>query len=424
VGTCKAAGRWVQQVGLAKRTHENYNEASFENLSEASMTKTPTGKVFLSLIICCLFFTSSVWCQSHKRFFEDAPQQSENVRLVVLYPSLGDLKALVRLRSEELISVKNLTVIGLYHKMQLTDFEKSIRFAAEEGHDWIKFHELGGDLHPERLFQENALSDELFQIFANSDGLILFGGGDIPPSIYNAKTSLLTNIQTPFRSYLDTLAVFHLLGGWQDEGFKPYCESFPEYPILGLCLGCQSLNVGTGGTLFQDISSGIYGKTSFEDIITMSRECWHDNPYDELFPEEFLSSHMHKIKFVDGGKFLKEWGFKQKDTPYVYSSHHQAVQKLGKGIQVTATSLDGKVVEAIEHVKYPNVLGVQFHPESRNLWNVTKQIRFTPEDTEDINLLSFLEKNPPSLVFHKKLWSWFVQKLKASHKHRMKRYPL
>jgi putative glutamine amidotransferase len=321
------------------------------------------------------------------------------------------------------IPVKNLTVIGLYHKKQLTDFEKSIRFAAEEGHHWIKFHELVGDLHPQQLFQKNTLSDELFKIFAYSDGLILFGGDDIPPSVYNAETSLLTDIQTPFRSYLDTMAVFHLLGGWQDQSFKAYCSFFPEFPILGLCLGYQSLNVGTGGTLFQDISSEIYGKKTVEDVIAMTRENWHDNPYDELYPEEFLSSNMHKIKLTNGGKFVKEWGFKQEDMPYVYSSHHQSVQKLGKGITIIATSLDGKVVEAIEHTEYPNVLGVQFHPESRNLWNASKKFRFTPKDTEDIHLLTFLENNPPSLAFHKKLWSWFTQKLKASYKHRMKQNP-
>jgi putative glutamine amidotransferase len=382
------------------------------------MTRTSFGKLLLSLIVCCFIFSGSVWSQSDLRFFDDAPQRSDNVRLTVLYPSLSDLKALERLREMELISVKNLIVIGLYHEKQLTDFEKSLRFAEEEGRQWIKFHELRGGLHPQRLFQKNTLSDELFKIFAHSDGLILFGGDDIPPFIYNEKTSLLTNIQTPFRSYLDTMAVFHLLGGWQDESFRPYAEIFPEFPILGLCLGCQSLNVGTGGTLVQDISFEVYGKSNIEDVIAMSKENWHDNPYDELFPDAFLSSTMHKIKLLRGGKFVKEWGFKKEDTPHVYSSHHQSVQTLGKGIRIIATSLDGKVVEAIAHTEFPNVLGVQFHPESRNLWNATKKVRYTPNDTEDIHLFSFLENNPPSLAFHKKLWSWFTQKLKFSYKQR------
>jgi len=129
---------------------------------------------------------------------------------------------------------------------------------------------------------------------------------------------------------------------------------------------------------------------------------------------------MHRIKLLEQGKFIKEWGFEKKDNPFIYSSHHQAVRKLGKGIKVIATSLDGNVIEAIEHTKYPNVLGVQFHPEARSLWDADNKSRLTPGDKEETNLLSILEKNPPSLAFHKKLWSWFTQKLKASHKHRLK----
>jgi len=380
--------------------------------------KTAFGKIVLTLAFCGLFCFGSLWCQSDQRFFDNAPQKSDNVRLTVLYPSLGDLQALERLREQDLISIENLIVIGLYHEKQLTDFEKSFRFAAEDGRDWIRFHKLREDLHPENLYKKNDLSDELLKIFTHSDGLILFGGDDVPPSLYKEKTSLLTDIQTPFRSYLDCMAVFHFLGGWQDVNFKPYLDAHPEYPILGLCLGSQSLNVGTGGTLLQDIPSEVYGKTNVEDIISMTRENWHDNPYYELYPDEFWSSHMHRIRLTTDGKFVRDWGFNKTDTPRVYSSHHQAIRKLGKGIKVIATSMDGRVVEAIEHTKYPNVLGVQFHPESRNIWDATRKSRLTPEDREETNLISILEKNPPSLAFHKKIWSWFSQKLEASQRFR------
>ena len=264
------------------------------------------------------------------------------------------------------------------------------------------------------------MSEELIKIFSYSDGLILFGGDDIPPAVYGEKTSLLADIGTPYRSFLETTIVFHLLGGWQDKNFEPYLESFPEFPILGLCLGSQSINVGTGGTLFQDIPSEIYGKTQVEDIIAMTGENWHENPYSDLFPQDFRSSNMHRIKLAEDGKFILDWGFKKEDLPCVYSSHHQAIRKLGKGIRTIATSLDGKVIEAIEHDRFPNVLGVQFHPESRNIWDATRKSRLTPDDKEETSLLSILESNPPSLGFHKKLWSWFSQKLKASHKHRIK----
>ena len=388
------------------------------------MKKISPGKFPFVLLVCFFFCAGSLRCQQDQRFFDEAARQSENVRLTVLFPSLGDLKALEQLRKKGLMSVKNLTVIGLYHEKQLTNFEDSIRYAKENGHRWLKFHKLNGNLPTEKLFHKNDLSEELLKIFSYSDGLLLFGGADIPPSFYNKKTSLLTRISTPYRSLLDTMVVFHFLGGWQNEEFEPYCQTYPDFPVLGLCLGLQSLNVGTGGTLFQDIPSEIYGKHHIEDIIAMTRENWHVNPYAGLHPRELRSSNMHRIMLLEDGKFVKDWGFRKEDKPYVYSSHHQAVGKLGKGFRVIATSLDGKVVEAIEHTTYPNILGVQFHPEARSLWDTDKKSRLIPKDKEETALFSILENNPPSLAFHKKIWSWFSQKLKASHKHRIKQKPI
>ena len=385
------------------------------------------GKILFILFICCLFSISSVWCQSDQRYFDESPRKSDNVRLLVLNPTKGNIQTLAELRRQNLLPIQNLTVIGLFHEKQVEDrvvarsYEDAAKFAEENGHDWIKFHRLEQGLDRKTLFQNNDLSEELIKIFSYSDGLILFGGDDIPPVLYGKKTSLLADIGTPYRSYLETSVVFHLLGGWQDENFECHLESFPEFAILGLCLGSQSLNVGTGGTLFQDIPSEVYGKTHIEDIIAMSRENWHENPYSDLFPQDFRSSNMHRIKLAEEGKFVHDWGFDKMDTPYIYSSHHQAVRKLGKGIRPIATSLDGKVIEAIEHDRYPHVLGVQFHPESRNMWDPKKKSRLTPDEKEETNLISILENNPPSLAFHKKLWSWFSQKLEAAHKHRTER---
>jgi putative glutamine amidotransferase len=42
--------------------------------------------------------------------------------------------------------------------------------------------------------------------------------------------------------------------------------------VFGICLGCESLNVGTGGTLTQDIWSEIYGVLYLEDAVALSKE--------------------------------------------------------------------------------------------------------------------------------------------------------
>lgn len=382
-------------------------------------------KISFIWLVFCFFITVPAWSHVDQRFFDTAPQKSESVRLTILNPTKGNILTIIELRKQNLLSIRDLTVIGLYHEKQAEDreiarsYEEAAMLAEQDGHDWIAFHMLTGDLDPDILFQKNALSGELEKIFSHSDGIILFGGDDIPPAVYGEKTSLLSDIGTPYRSYCETSVVFHLLGGRQNDNFEPYCESRKEFPVLGLCLGSQSLNVGTGGTLYQDIPSEIYGKTHIEDILAMPRENWHQNPYAALLPEDFRAASLHRIKLLEEGKFIQDWGVAKEDRPLVYSSHHQAAKRLGKGIEVIATSLDGRVVEAIAHSRFPNVLGVQFHPEARSLWDPTMTSRSTPEEKEGTALLTIMKNDPPTFAFHQELWAWFTQKLKASHEHRM-----
>jgi len=370
----------------------------------------------LLILFIFLFFGGILFSQSSDRYFDKAEPTSKEVRLAILYPSLGSIESLVELRKQGLFPQENLIVIGVYHEKEKTSYEKSKEFVKENNMEWFKFHQVSGELNENALFQKNSCTEDFKNIFQKSDGIIFFGGADIPPSIYKSKTNLLTHIETPYRHFLELSLIFHLLGGFQEENFKAFLESSPQFPILGICLGAQSLNVGTGGTLTQDIWSVKYGKKYFEDVIDLGRENWHANPLARLFPEEkLLPYNMHPIKLAERGKFCSEIGFNKEDTPYILSAHHQTADELGKRIKIAATSLDGKVVEALEHEKYPNVFGVQFHPEFPILWDHEKKFRITPQDKEEKSLLSILESNPPSLSFHKKIWAWFSQKLMEYH---------
>lgn len=389
------------------------------------MNKILSRKPFLLIFIMLWFLGGILFSQSRERFFDTAELISKEVRLTVLHPSLGSIKSLVELRKQGFFPGEHLIVIGVYYEKEITDYqkpkektgcEKSMEFVKENNLKWFKFHQISGKLRKDRLFQKNSCTAEFEEIFKKSDGIIFFGGEDIPPYIYKKKTNLLTNIETPYRHFLELSFIFHLLGGFQDENFKPFLESKTEFPILCICLGAQSLNVGTGGTLIQDIWSEMYGKKYLEDVIALPRENWHKNPLALLFREEkLLSSNIHRIKLSERGKFILNLGFKGEDTPYVISNHHQMADELGKGLKIAATSLDGKVIEAIEHEKYPNVLGVQFHPERPILWDHEEKFRLTPQDKEEKNLRAILENNPPSFAFHKKIWVWFSQKLKDYH---------
>jgi len=371
-------------------------------------------KRLVLFFIFSLLFSGTVFPQP--RYFDAAVQNSDSIRLTVFYPSMGSIRALMALRNRGIFRVDSLVVVGVYYEKERTNYQPSINYASENYIDWLKFHQLSGDLNKERIFEQNDLSDDFEMIFEKSDGIIFFGGADIPPYIYHQKTSLLSRIATPYRSLLETSIIFHLLGGSQNKTFKPLLDDHPEFPILGICLGCQSLNIGTGGTLIQDIWSQIYHKKTYEDVIALRKECWHTNPWSRLYPEEKLIPYnMHHIRLSKKGKFVKELNMNQNDMPVVISAHHQMAGKLGRELRVIATSLDGKVVEALEHERYPNVLGVQFHPEFPILYNRNKTYRFTPQDTAAISLVEILEHNPPSYEFHRKIWQWFGDKLRHYH---------
>lgn len=376
-------------------------------------------KTFLFFILAICLSWIPLFSQSEERFFDTASLASKEVRLAIFYPSLGSIRVLVELRKNGLITVENLLVIGVFHEKENIDYKASIAYVKDNKLDWVKFHKLRAELSRNNLFEKNPLSAEFEEIFKKSDGVIFFGGPDIPPQIFKEKTNLLTRIENPYRHFLELSFIFHLLGGFQDNNFKALLDSSPQFPVLAFCLGFQSLNVGTGGTLIQDIWSEVYEKKYFEDVIGLGKENWHTNPFAPLYPEEKLIGYnLHRIKFIEGGKFCGEFAFKKEDTPYILSSHHQMAGKLGKGWKIAATSLDGKVAEAIEHEKFANVLGVQFHPEFPVLYDPEKKFRFTLEDKEAKSLLSILEANPPSLPFHKKIWSWFSKRLEEYNKNK------
>lgn len=354
-------------------------------------------------------------------YFDQDSLNPGKIRLCILHPSYGSLTSLMKLRERGIFGNNQLEVVGVFHEQERTDYRNSFSLAKEKGLDWIKFHQLKGKLTKDNLFQKNDLTSEFKKIFSKSDGVIFFGGADIPPYIYGEKTDLLTSIRTPVRHFLELSFVFHLLGGYQNSDLIPLLESYPNFPVLGICLGEQTLNIGTGGSMIQDIWSEKYGKNFLEDIIALSKNNWHTNPYSRLYPEKNLFHYnLHPIKLSSEGIFVKKFGFSAQDTPLICSSHHQAVDELGKGMKVCATTLDEQIIEAIQHEKYNNVLGIQFHPEFPLLWNPDASYLFLPLDEKEFTPLETLKNSPPSFSFHKKIWSWFYDSLKEFHQNRIR----
>ncbi len=372
---------------------------------------------FLALAILGLMMAAALplKAQTPDRFLDQAAAKDANVRLVVFNPETYNIRALEALRRNRIIDVPNLTVIGVYHQKQVADFAAARKYVAENKLDWMKFHAVTAEIGESELFGTNACTPEFETIIRKADGVIFFGGPDIPPSVFKRKTNLLTEIEDPYRHYLELSAVFHFLGGSQNPAFKPLLESRPGFPVLGICLGFQTINVGTGGSLIQDIWAELYGKPYVEDVIALGPEQWHNNPYRHLYPlDKLMGYNFHSLQLGDRSKFVSVMGFKTSDHPRILSSHHQAADVLGAGLVAAATSRDGKIIEAVEHSKYSNVLGVQFHPEHPMLWDTEPRFRQKPGDPLT-SYNAILTGTPPSLAFNKAIWGWFAGKLKESH---------
>ena len=160
--------------------------------------------------------------------------------------------------------------------------------------------------------------DKLLKIVEVIDGLVLAGGGDIYPSFYGEKeTGNLLHVNKE-RDEFELLLL---------EGTIKLSK-----PILGICRGCQLINVFLGGNL-----SNIDNH-------------WQKAPYGKA---------TQKISIREKTLLFEVIGKKE---IMVNTFHHQAIKRLGNGLVVSAQAEDG-IIEAVEKPGSIFLLGVQFHPE-------------------------------------------------------------
>jgi putative glutamine amidotransferase len=246
----------------------------------------------------------------------------------------------------------------------------------------------------------------------HSDGVIFTGGPDIPPTLYKEETRFTTRVKDPYRHYFEISFLSHLLSKSQN---KPLLDDREEYLVLGICLGMQSINVACGGTLYQDILSDIYGLNTIEQACKIkATNKLHRNPYAQLNSGSNLGHGvLHFLKFTEHAPKILVSGSKPIS---VLSSHHQAIKRLGKNLEVFATSADGKVIEGIVHTRYPNVIGIQFHAEKRVLWDQT--IEYCEKDPRcGRNYIADKVRACPQCIdFHRRFWDTISKRLIQSVK--------
>lgn len=159
------------------------------------------------------------------------------------------------------------------------------------------------------------------------DGLLLTGGGDIDPALYGeARIPECGEIETE-----RDLPELDIARWALDAGV----------PTLGICRGMQLLNVLRGGTLYQDITTQHPSSPRHDHI---------DHP---------RTWRAHEIAINPSSKLAPILGSPRQQ---VNSLHHQAVNRIGDGIEITGWSEDG-IAETMEVRGHPFAVAVQYHPE-------------------------------------------------------------
>ncbi|WOP15818.1 gamma-glutamyl-gamma-aminobutyrate hydrolase family protein [Ottowia sp. SB7-C50] len=163
------------------------------------------------------------------------------------------------------------------------------------------------------------------------DGLVLQGGIDISPATYG---------QTP---WIDKAEYDPIRDEYELDLLRGFIQA--DKPVLGICRGCQLLNVYFGGTLVQDIPTQWPGAILHNDT----------ERYDRL---------IHEVHFMPGSRLSDIYGYAPRR---VTSIHHQCVDQLGQGLVLEARSPIDLVPEGIRHPGHRFVMGVQWHPEFHGL---------------------------------------------------------
>lgn len=359
----------------------------------------------LKIIFLVLFFTQTVLGQN----FFNGEFNHEKKYLLLAHPTVQNLETILFLTDQGIFDIGDAGIVAVYHHDESYDFKQSIEFVKKEQLKNIYFQEVKAHLEIPDMYMDNVCTDEFRTLFENSSGIIFFGGPDIFPEAYNEE-NLYSVVTDPYRHIFELSLLFHLLGGSQSPGFVPFLDENPDYLITGFCLGMQTMNVATGGSLIQDIPLQVYGAKTDEEIVALPKNNLHRNYWQNISSDDMLMGiNFHKIRFNGGDFFRSRVNYHGCIPPKVLSSHHQSVNKVGQGWKISAFSHDGKIIEGFYHEKYPNVFAVQFHPEVSSLYEDRELRKFLPDDKPRTYHQILGKQN---LRFHMKYWRFISEALK------------
>lgn len=387
------------------------------------------------LVWICLGLTLLLGCREDRR---TRPLPGGTVRagaqasprggpvLLLTHPTVKVMRDFVFLVENKILEVPGLRLVGLYHEEALDHWRSAARFARRAAPAWVSLRKVRCKLREADVFRPNACTDAFRELVSTARGIVFTGGPDLPPSLYGGPAQLISRVGRPARHWFEASFLYHLVGrvsgapapdrsataaSPRAEPLEPLVGRFPRFQLLAICLGMETLNVAAGGTLVQDVPSELYGATTAEQVLALPRDHQHAC-YDHLarssIPRQLWTSH--PIQLTRGWPFANG-----QNTPgpivEVITAHHQAVGALAAGLEVWARSTDGKVIEALGHTRFPNVFGVQFHPEYSKAFTAQRQCA----SAAGLDAKPRYRLSRGMIAFYRQFWRAFSERLARSY---------
>jgi putative glutamine amidotransferase len=164
-------------------------------------------------------------------------------------------------------------------------------------------------------------------LYTRLDGILFSGGGDIALEHFSGDAHPRIDDVDPERDSVE----IKLLNAAASDG----------KPFLGICRGCQLMNVALGGTLYTHIQDQL------------------PNALDHDYPGNKRTVLVHEVKLEEGTRISEVMG---EPILKVNSLHHQGLKDIAPSLCVTGYAPDG-LVEAVELPDHPFAIAVQWHPE-------------------------------------------------------------
>jgi putative glutamine amidotransferase len=177
------------------------------------------------------------------------------------------------------------------------------------------------------LPMDELLEDDPDEVLDLLDALILAGGTDIDPSVYGASRHPKVAHTVPERDTFEIALTRRALER--------------DMPFFGICRGMQLMNVAQGGTLHQHLPD-THGHHEHRRVLGTFDGADHD------------------VRLAAGSLAARAAGEELHGTK---SHHHQGVNRVGEGLEVTGWSAIDDLPEAIEMPGRRFALAVQWHPE-------------------------------------------------------------